>query len=302
MSAELPRLAVTGGTGFVGRAVIRHALDEGFHVKALIRKPEQAQFQHENLRWVTGALGDNDYELCENADCLIHIAGLIKARRRQDYFAVNANAAGTLAQAADTNGVKRLILLSSMAAQVPDLSDYAASKREAERLVRNAYSGALAIIRAPAVFGPGDVATAPFYSAMSRGVLPVPGGRGWHERRLSMVYVQDLVSDIVSATQGKYDGMTVSPATVPLTTWPEFAAQCSKAADQKIRAYPLPLPLLYGFAGFTSVTSRLFGVGHLTLGKLNEFLYQDWSSKDALAKATPLDTALKETLKYYKVI
>lgn len=303
MPAELPHLSITGGTGFVGRNVIRAALDNGHQVRALIRNPENAPFHHDNLEWFPGALGDKDAEFVARTDCLIHIAGLIKARRKQDYYAVNAEAAASLANAAENAGVGRLILLSSMAAAQPHLSDYAGSKRAGEDAVKAVYSGNLAVIRAPAVFGPGDIATAPFYKAMARGILPVPGGRGWRERKLSMAYVDDLARDLsTQAVTGVYDGKTVSPATAQIVRWPEFAEICSRVAGRKVKAVPLPLPVLYSVAGVTSVTSRVFGMGHLTLGKLGEFLYQDWSSSDIVANPTPLEKALKETLSFYKVI
>lgn len=303
MSAKSVHLAITGGTGFVGRAVIQHALDAGHTVSALIRTPSRAPIQHSNLTWITGALGTCDADLVADADCVVHIAGLIKAKRRADYFAINATAAGNLARAAAEAGVGRFVLLSSMAARKPGLSDYAASKRAGEEAVSHEFSKNVAVIRAPAVFGPGDVATAPFYTAMQRGLLPVPGGRGWNRRKLSMVYVEDLARDIISeAVNGAYDGQFVSPATITETTWPEFAKTCSQVANKQIKAVPLPLALLYPVAAMTSLTSRMFGMGHLTLGKLSEFLYQDWSSEDTVRNATPSPAALEQTLSYYKVM
>ena len=49
----------------------------------------------------------------------------------------------------------------------------------------------------------------------------------------------------------------------------------------------------------TSLTSRFFGIGHLTLGKLREFRYEDWSSQDVIQDATPFIDALRETAVSY---
>ena len=294
-------LAITGGTGFVGAKVIQAALDAGYDVRALIRNPDKKlNIQDDRLTWHKGALGDDDVNFVKGADTVIHIAGLIKAKRRTDYDAVNVDAAKALAAAAQGANVGRFVLLSSMAARAPELSDYAGSKHDGELAVKSVFSRPIAIIRAPAVFGSGDEATAPFFVALQRGILPVPGGKGWKDRRLSMVYVEDLAKDIIaSGAAGAYDGQTVSPATLPDMTWPEFAALCSEAAEKPIRVIPLPHTLLLGVAGVTSVTSRLFGLGHLTLGKLREFMYQDWSSEQLICGATPPKDALRTTMRYY---
>lgn len=304
MAGSAPLIAITGGTGFVGARVILSALDAGYRVRALIRNPvKQLDIQDDNLIWYAGALGSDDAGFVDGVDCVIHIAGLIKARKRDDYYAVNAKAAAHLAEAATQAEVKRFILLSSMAARVPELSDYAGSKRAGEDRVKEAFTGPLAIVRAPAVFGPGDEATAPFFVAIKRGILPVPGGRGWKERKLSMAFVDDLARDIITqGLSGGYDGQTVSPATLPILTWPDFAKLCSDVTGKTVKAIPIPLSLLYPVAGVTSATSRLFGMGHLTLGKLGEFLYHDWSSDTLIQGASKPEDALEATLRYYKAL
>lgn len=302
MAAKAPLIAITGGTGFVGARVIHYALDAGYRVRALIRNTnKKLDIEHANLSWHKGSLGSDDAAFVEGVDTVIHIAGLIKAQKRQDYYEINAHAAGALAKHANQHRVKRFVHLSSMAAQVPELSDYAGSKRAGEDAVKAEFDGPLVIIRAPAVFGPGDEATAPFFTAIKRGILPVPGGHGWRKRKLSMAYVDDLARDIIqSAVAGDYDGQTVSPATLPSLTWPEFAELCSQSMGLKVRAVPLPLSILYPVAGITSATSRLFGRGHLTLGKLGEFLYGDWSSDDLIKNATAPKDALEATMRYYE--
>lgn len=297
-------LAVTGGTGFVGAYVIREALAAGHTVKALIRNPaKRLDIDHKNLSWHTGALGDDDASFVAGADCVIHIAGLIKARNRAAYDAVNVTAAENLALAAEAAKIPHVILLSSMAAGQPELSDYAGSKRAGEEAVKAAYSGKLSIIRAPAVFGPGDEATAPFFAAIKRGVLPLPGGRGWKNRKLSIAFVDDLARDMVTrGLKADYAGQIVSPASIPEIGWQDFAKLFEHARGKRVRPLPLPLSVLYPVAGVTSITSQMLGLGHLTLGKLNEFLYQDWSSGDVIQDPTPPIDALRATLRFYKAL
>ncbi len=302
MSTKSLTIAITGGTGFLGRYVINAALEQGHKVRAMVRSPGKIKdFQHENLIWIKGGLGSADGEICEGADVVIHLAGLIKARKKEDFYRINGEAAGVLARAAAEQGVKRFLLISSMAAREPDLSHYAGSKRAGERAVQKNFLGKIAIIRAPAVFGAGDEATEPFFKLLNKGLLPVPGGSGWKTRKISMVYAPDLAKDIVrAAVSGDYDGMIASPSNIQAATWREFAQLCEQAFGRKIRVLPLPKLLLYPLAAMTSATSRLWGMGHLTLDKLGEFLHADWSSETLISEATPPIEALKITLASYQ--
>ena len=295
-------VALTGGTGFVGRAVIRELLSQDYLIKALVR-PGSAHktIQHDNINWLEGELGNpiSEMSLCKGADTVIHMAGLITARTKQAYYKTNAEDVGMLAQAANNAKVTRFIHLSSLAAKMPELSDYAGSKRAGEGALAR-YLGVMkgVVVRAPAVFGAEDKATAPIFAMIKKGFLPAPGGRGWRNRKIGLVHVDDLAKFLtVECLDGQCDGRTVSVATKASLTWPEFAAQCAQALDKPVRVLPLPLSLLYPVAAINSVTKRVLGKGHLTLGKLEEFLYEDWSVPTEQQTQTPLQSALKQTIK-----
>ena len=216
-------------------------------------------------------------------------------------MSVNRDAAAAIAKAADAAKLERLILLSSQAASQPHLSDYAGSKHAGELAVKKAYKGNLAVIRAPAVFGPGDEATKPFFEFIAKGRLPVAGGANWKNRKMAMVFAKDLAKDIVDrAVTGDYDGQTVTPCSISALTWEQFASDAGQALGISVKTAPIPLPVIKIIAAGTSVTSRLFGVGHLTLGKLREFLYEDWSSQDVIQNATPFVEALRITAASYE--
>lgn len=302
MPAAKPLIAVTGGTGFVGLHVIKALLDRGCAVRALARTPSKlAGITHRDLVVIKGSLGANDAYLTEGADVILHLAGLIKAKTRADMMAVNRDAAGAMAKAAQQANVERFVLLSSQAASQPYLSDYAGSKHAGELAVKELFKGNLAIIRAPAVFGPGDEATKPFFKFIAKGRLPVAGGHNWRERKMAMLFVKDLARDIASrAVTGDYDGQMLTPCSVSALTWEQFAADAGQALGISVKATPIPLPIIKVIAAGTSLTSRLFGIGHLTLGKLREFLYEDWSSQDVIQNATPFIEALRITAESYK--
>lgn len=302
MLVTKPIIAVTGGTGFVGRHVIKALLDKGCQVRALARTPEKfADLTHKNLVVFKGALGSKNTSLVDGADVVLHMAGLIKARKLSEFMTVNRDAAGEIAKAAHMTGVRRFVLMSSQTAGQPQLSDYAASKYAGEEAVKENYKGPLAIIRAPAVFGPGDEATKPFFDFIAKGRLPVAGGQNWRNRRMAMIFVGDLARDIAArAIAGDYDGKTITPCSVSALSWERFAADAGQALGRNVKPTPIPLPVMRSIAAGTSVTSRLFGIGHLTLGKLREFLYEDWSSEDVIQNPTPFIEALRITAASYE--
>ena len=299
---DMGLIAVTGGTGFVGRHVIRALLEAGYKVRALARTPSKlSDINHPNLSICQGGLGSCDDEFVSDAQIVLHMAGLIKARTQAEIMATNRDATGALANAAQAAGVSRFILLSSQTAAQPQLSDYAASKEAGEMAVKAEFKGTLAIIRAPAVFGPGDEATKPFFEFIAKGRLPVVGGKDWQSRKMAMVYVKDLARDITErAMVGDYDGKIVTPCSVSALTWPDFAQSAEQALGIPVKTQPIPIPIIKTIAAATSLTSRFFCIGHLTLGKLREFRYEDWSSQDVIQDATPFVAALRETAASYE--
>ncbi|RZV43728.1 MAG: NAD-dependent epimerase/dehydratase family protein [Acidimicrobiales bacterium] len=294
-------IALTGATGFVGSGVLDLLLEQGYQVRCLVRRGSRHKMvMHRNSYWVEGGLADWEGlgELVDGADVVLHMAGLITARTKSDYEEVNSIAVDTLARAAYKANVGRFVYLSSLAAKAPDLSLYAWSKREGEYSLKNSFpKDKSVIVRAPAVFGAEDVATAPIYACIRRGFLPAPGGRGWQKRLLSLIHVDDLAEFLAKICVSQlHDGETVSPSTRAAISWPDFAAACSSARGEEVKAIPLPLSLLYPVAGLTTLTKAITGKGHLTLGKLGEFLYDDWSVEAGLQSDTDFSLALKKTL------
>lgn len=294
-------IALTGATGFLGQHLLSTLLRAGYSVRALARNPEALSgYKSEHLTIFQGDLESDFTDWLDGVDSIIHLAGLVKAKNWKTYHVVNVSGAERIAIEAQRLNVKRFILMSSIAARAPELSHYAKSKFEGEAAVKTSYNGQLAIIRAPAVFGPGDKATKPIFDLMQKGLLPTAGGRGWKNRSLAMVYAPDLIQDIIeNALTGRYDGQTVSPSSIGAMTMPEFAAFGSQALGKKITAFPIPLSLIFPIAAITTVTLRLFSLGHLSLGKLAEFRYEGWQSKDIVTNPTPIAQAIGDTIRSY---
>ena len=179
------RLAITGATGFVGSHLIDVALAAGHELKALTRREQR---ERDGVDWVLGDLGSRDALewLVDGADAIIHVAGTINARDAAGFE--RGNVEGTLAMlaAATAGGVQRFVHVSSLAAREPRLSLYGASKAKAEELV---HSSGLdwAIVRPPAVYGPGDKETLELFRMAKLGLMLMPP-----KGRVSVIHADDL--------------------------------------------------------------------------------------------------------------
>ncbi len=189
-----PIIALTGATGFVGRAALAALNKAGCEVRALARTPQD----NAEAQWVRGDLANGQAleRLVSDAEAVIHVAGLTTARDPVEFEA--ANVAGTMAviEAAAKAGVPRLVFVSSLSAREPELSAYGASKDRAERLVM---ASALdwTIVRPPGVYGPWDVDYLEMFKLAQRGVVPVPP-----PGRSSLIHVQDLGELLVALISG----------------------------------------------------------------------------------------------------
>jgi nucleoside-diphosphate-sugar epimerase len=166
------RLAITGATGFVGARLLKIAVEQGHEVVALTRR---SQNERHGVTWVQGALDNRQalQRLVAECEAVIHVAGVISAPDAAGFEAGNVNGTLGLLAAATATGVQRFVHVSSLAAREPKLSLYGASKARSEELVQR--SGLdWAIVRPPAVYGPGDRETLDLFKAARLGLVPLP--------------------------------------------------------------------------------------------------------------------------------
>jgi nucleoside-diphosphate-sugar epimerase len=188
------KVAITGGTGFVGAHLLDAALAAGHSVKALTRR---GQAPRDGLEWVSGDLQDRAAleALVGDADAVIHVAGVITAPTAAAFEL--GNVAGTLSMlaAATAGGVRRFVHVSSLAAREPKLSLYGASKHKAEELVHG--SGLdWVIVRPPAVYGPGDKETLELFRMAKLGLMLMPP-----KGRVSVIHAADLAELLLTLAQ-----------------------------------------------------------------------------------------------------
>ncbi len=275
---------LTGATGFVGHRLQNHLLGNGYQVRALLRHGSaRAGRLDARVERVEGAL-DNPQALARGlagTRAVIHCAGVVRGRDWDDFAGVNVEGVRSLA-----NAMKRLssppalLHVSSLAATHPELSSYARSKREGERLLED-YSELLwTVLRPPALYGPGDVELRPLLGLVRRGVVPVAGGE--HGQRLSLMHVDDLCTAVLAwlkaPARHRHYCYEIDDGHPRGYSYPEIVeAICTQPLFSKPLIIPLPIALLMGVARVNEALSALLGrAPMLSRGKVREFTHSDW--------------------------
>lgn len=299
--------ALTGSTGFIGSALARRLQAAGWQVRALLRpNSNKVRLNDIPIQQVEGSLEDSDSlrRLVSGADAVIHCAGAVRGAWPAHFDRVNARGVESLVRvAAEQQPLPRFLLISSLAAREPDLSPYAASKREGERLMALA-AGRMpwTVLRPPAVYGPGDRELLPLFRWMRRGIAPLPGPAS---ARFSLLYVEDLAEAVAELLNCRYDQCAVFELHDGKDrgyTWSEVIDMATRLRAGRVIRIPVPGLDLLARANLTA--ARMLGYAPiLTPGKVRELRHLDWvCDNTALNSATgwtpriPLEEGLRRTL------
>ena len=152
------RIAVTGGTGFVGGFVVNELLRRGHDVRVLARRPDDARSRfNQRIHAVGGDLADGPAleTAFSGRDAVVHLVGIIHERGGLSFDAVHRQGVENVVAAARKSGARRLLHMSAMGASPDAPSEYGRTKAAGEEAVRR--SGLDATIFRPSIlFGPGD--------------------------------------------------------------------------------------------------------------------------------------------------
>lgn len=202
------RLAtVVGGSGFVGRYVVRALAREGWRVRAACRRPDLAGYLQPmgrvgqvhavqaNLRYPESLA-----HAVRGADAVVCSVGVLAPTGKQTFEAIHVEGPRAAAKAARAAGATRFIHVSAIGADPRSAANYARSKAAGEAAVLEEFPGAI-IVRPSIVFGPEDQFFNRF-AGMARlsPVLPLIGGG---KSRFQPVYVADLGDAIAAAASGR---------------------------------------------------------------------------------------------------
>ncbi len=250
------RLAtVFGGSGFVGRHIVRELAQQGWRVRAAVRRPEWASFLQpmgdvgqvvpvqanvRNRASVAAAVA--------GADAVVNAVGIILQRSRQRFDIVHVGGARNIGEAARAAGVKSLVHISGLGMGESDSpSHYVRSKTAAETAIREAFPNA-AILRPSVIFGPGD-ALFTNLASIAR-IAPVMPAIGGDHTKFQPVYVGDVAAATAvclndPATAGQVYELG-GPNIYTMRQIVELVLQATARQNKRIVYMPLALAKLIG--------------------------------------------------------
>jgi len=237
-------ITIYGGSGFLGRHVVRALAQHHYRIRVAVRRPELAghlqplgrvgqihavQANIRNAASVEAAARD--------AHVLINLVGILFERGRQRFDAVHTAGAEQVARAANALGA-RLVHVSALGADENATSHYARSKAKAEQLVLSAQPTAV-VMRPSIMFGPEDDFFNRF-AALARisPALPLIGGG---RTKFQPVFVGDVATAIADAVEGKASvGMIYELGGPDVRTFKELMQFVLKTIERKRLLVPLP--------------------------------------------------------------
>jgi nucleoside-diphosphate-sugar epimerase len=320
-----PKVLITGSTGFVGSHVLDHLVRGGYPIRALVRPTSDTRKLAElGAELVPGALTDAAAlgAAVRDIDVIIHLAAVTHARSEAEYHRVNEAGTRDLLNAAlgTTPAPRRFLYLSSLAAAGPSrdgkpvepedeprpLTAYGRSKLGGERACLEARSGIeVVILRAPAVYGPGDRELLRFFRLAKRGILPVPTGP---PRPVQMVHVDDLARALVLGTEAPAARGIMHIADPDVRAWLDIARLVADAVGTRARVVPVPAGLVLAAAAAVETVTRALGRSSLlNRDKAEELLAPGWICETERARNAlgfesriPLGKGLQDTARWYR--
>ncbi len=313
-------ILITGATGFVGSHLVEALAERGRGARALVRESsDTGTVRRYGLETVTGSLRDEASlrRAVRGVGTVLHLAAATRALDPATFHEINAEGTRNLLAALRAEGGhQRLVYLSSMAAVGPargrpvepgdeprPLTAYGRSKLAGEAVVRES-SVETAIIRAPAVYGPGDRDLLPFFRLARAGVLPVVG---FEDRRVQLIYVRDLAEALLAAGDARGAAGLYHVAEPRGYAWGEVVELVGEAVGRDGIRVPIPGAVLKAAAAVSEGVSRLTRRPVIFDREKAKELLAEWLCETAAARqelgfeaSVPLAEGLKQTAAWYR--
>jgi uncharacterized protein YbjT (DUF2867 family) len=204
MDAGMNRVTVFGGTGFVGRRIVRHLSDSAATVRIATRHP--ARTEGDNVEQIVAdAHDERSVEAAvAGADGVVNAISLYVEHGGDTFHSVHVEAAARIAGVARRAGIKRFVHLSGIGADAASSSPYIRNRGEGEAAVQAAFPGAI-VIRPAVMFAPDDAFLTTILGLLR--TLPAYPLFGDGRTRLQPVHVDDVaaaIAQVLRQTQRPY--------------------------------------------------------------------------------------------------
>src|SRR5258706_1857833 len=216
-------ITIFGGSGFLGRHIVRALANDGWRIRAAVRNPNTAHFllpmgRVGQIQLLKANVRDDkavDAAL-KGAHAAVNLIGILSQSGAQNFPALHAEAAERIARLAAAHGVARLLHVSALGASLDSPSLYARTKAQGEEAVGRAFRCAT-IFRPSIVFGPEDDFFNPFaWLARLSPALPLIGGG-------RMAFQPIYVGDVTEAAM-----LVLNPSRTPAKNYEPVGPQTTK--------------------------------------------------------------------------
>ena len=240
------KIAITGGTGFIGRHLARDLISRGHEVVVISRGLYSRNMQQvEETSFVALDINNTDKltEAFRGCDAVAHCAGTSVQDGRQTFQQLHVNGARSAVTAAERAGVKKFVLVSYLTVRPNVNSEYHTTKWQGEEIVRASKLN-YTILKAGLVYGQGDHLLNNLSNLFRK--MPVFATVGIKEKTVRLVAIEDLVAVIRASL---LDENRLSRQTVAVIGPEEFPFSTAARRIAKAMRRPflivLPFPVLF---------------------------------------------------------
>lgn len=315
---------VTGGTGFIGSHLVDYLLESRniSEVRCLVRNREKWLRGKDYVR-ISGDLHSISllHKAMENIDVVFHLAGLVMAKSQKEFDRANVEATENILLVAKKAGVKKMVILSSLAAAGPangkpltesepmnPVSRYGKSKKKMEDMIHQAALGdmTVSVLRPPAVYGPREDQIYSFFKIMNYGLCPIVGDG--EKPEISMVYVDDVIQGISKAAALESPGVHTYFVSGPeIYNWNQIRRAAGKALGKKTLPIRIKPKLVKKLSSVVETSASFLGKYPVfNKEKANEMIHEWTCSNEKAAHEIDynprysLEDGLQKTILWYK--
>lgn len=281
-------VTVFGGSGFLGRYVVRSLVADGWRVRVAARRPHTA-----NALKVIGAVGqvqlvqanlryeDSIRRAVDGADAVVNMVAVLYEKGAQSFEALHVKGADIIARACKDAGISNLVHISAIGADGNSASDYSRTKAEGEALMR-ASVPSVDILRPSIMFGPEDEFFNRF-AAMTQfaPALPLIGGG---QTKFQPVYVEDVASAVAKRIGAGSAGQTYELGGPHIYSFKELMQMMLDVICRKRLLLPVPWTAANMMGAMGDLSGALpFVAPFLTRDQVENLKVDNVVSSDALS-------------------